>query len=1032
ASFNELYEKVKHNVLSDFAHQQYPFDTLVEELGLQYDASRTPLYDISLTLHNISDMSDYKMSNITDASGITDLGEGLCKNDVEFHVQPIGGMLSIGVMYNTDLYDQDMISNLLVHFKELTKNLIDNPTKAIGYTDYLKQEEKHELLHDFKGDTKQYSGKGFLTLFKEQVAKTPEATALVYKDKTLSYEELDTISTQLAHSLTTDHKVQLGDYVGIQLARDERFVWSILGILKSGAAYVSIDPAYPEDRKAYMVHDAGIELLITDTTYMFDMDYYEGALLALDVEFEKDAYPTTPLQLEIPMDSTAYVIYTSGSTGLPKGVLVNHENLSNLIHWQGEYLGRVEQSHVLQYFSYNFDGAVGETFWTLSFGHKLCMYDLKGHEELSISEYILKNKIQVFVTIPSLLKTLSPEDFTGIDNVLIVVVGEVFDKELYERWKGVGTLVNGYGPTENTVYSTVYELGDRLDHNRVPIGKAITNTGVYILDDQGELVGKGITGELYVNGANVAQGYLNREELTRDRFVADIYEIPYKGHLTHNTEAVAAFIEKEVEVSGNRSFFQDSIETFYNDQELSQDLREKIKQLYQSESDIFRTGFLRYLNESKKGSYSSFGFTKEVVKELLAGEKLQGKSVLDIGFGNGELLDILSDMGANVFGIDANPYFVHNQSHKDYGVVMSRVDLSPEDFKISTGFTKDQFDITFMTLVLDRLEYPKRVLESMFDTLKSDGKFCVQALLPIIPFDDGDHEDRIVYTEEDHYITKGQSVAQDKYQLLTLLQQLGGGDLAVRSMDYYVKSTDGNQKYTLWSFTGVNNGKGKFMYKTGDVGKWLADGNIDFLGRKDSQVKIRGHRIELEEIEKVLEEKETIQNAIVLIKESPSKEKQLVAYYTSSTDENSNRVQEYLLDKLPKYMLPDTYVKLKEVPLTRTGKIDYKSLPEPDGMELINELNYVAPRNEMETQLVAIWSKIMNREKIGIRDDFFMLGGNSLIMIQIINECLKTLNIKITIKDLFTNTTIETLAKYIQFIQQQKDVNLSKLNEIEI
>ncbi len=222
------------------------------------------------------------------------------------------------------------------------------------------------------------------------------------------------------------------------------------------------------------------------------------------------------------------------------------------------------------------------------------------------------------------------------------------------------------------------------------------------------------------------------------------------------------------------------------------------------------------------------------------------------------------------------------------------------------------------------------------------------------------------------------------------------------------------------------------MYKTGDVGKWLADGNIDFLGRKDSQVKIRGHRIELEEIEKVLEEKESIQNAIVLIKENPSKEKQLVVYYTSSTDEGSNQVQEYLLDKLPKYMLPDTYIKLEEIPLTLTGKIDYKLLPEPVGMELINELNYVAPRNEMEIQLAAIWSKIMNREKIGVKDDFFMLGGNSLIMIQIINECLKTLNVKITIKDLFTNTTIETLAKYIQFIQQQKDADLSKLNEIEI
>ena len=1020
-SFLDFYKSVKERTLEDFVHQEYPLDKVVESLGIKYDQSRTTLYDVSFTLHDAIEDADFDNRAGT-LYGVIEESELFVstKNDVEFHITPLNDIASFQINFNPDVYEEEMISTMMLHFEQLLSSLLNAPNKSIGEVNYLTESESDELINKFNSTAKEYQlDKTFLDLFNEQAAKTPNAKAISFKDTAFSYEQLHNLSNQLAHCLVNEYGVTKGDIIGIQLDRNEWLIVAILATLKSGCAYLPIDPQYPADRKEYVINDARIEMLITDSLYMFEMDYYDGTMLALDIEFDPLKYSSDIVDVKVEPNDLAYIIYTSGSTGQPKGVMVEHANLSNLIYWQQDYLKRTSNCNVLQYFSYSFDGAVGETFWTLATGSTLCMYDHSTFNAPNFYEYIKRNDINVFVTIPSFIKLLDPEMFKAFEDLLIVVVGEVFDLDLAKKWSDVCMLVNGYGPTENTVYSTVYEIDSANGMSRVPIGKPITNTKVYVLDQNKKLVPKGVAGELYVSGNNVAKGYLNREKLTNEKFIADIFNVKYLENYVHPVDSLDDFFSNDTAL--NRLTFNHNIEEFYGDTNLPISLREKLKVTYESGSEVFQNCFIRYLNESKAAYYSSFGFTKTFIGETLGKTDLSGLSVLDLGFGNGELLDTLHSLGADVSGVDVNPYFVNNQLDKGYKVKMARADLPTEQFFNQTELEQGEYDVVFMTLLLDRLEFPKHGLETMFALLKEDGKFCLQTLLPIIPFDDGEHEEKIHYTEEENTITDGIAIESDKLQLLTLLQRLGGSEMTVRSLDYFVKSTDGNQKYTLWSFSGIKNANASYLYRTGDLGRWLPDGNLDFMGRIDDMVKIRGHRIELGEIETVLNEFENVHRSIVLVKEDNTGSKELVAYVASKDKLNNSTIQKMLSEKLPDYMVPKVFIYLDEMPLTQNGKVDKKALPAPSE-ESYNKQDYIAPETEIEIALVKIWEQELAIENIGVKDNFFELGGNSLKAIKIIQNIRRELNIDLEIKSLFDSNTISDLAFQIDFSLKQDEI----------
>ncbi|MFC4634983.1 amino acid adenylation domain-containing protein [Dokdonia ponticola] len=748
-SLVSLYQHVKTTVLNGFDHKLYPFDRLVEDLDVPYDMSRTPIFDISLTLHDPIDGEGVQLPSLEDMDNVSPVTVGVSKNDVEFHFRQIGEVLSFGINYNSDVYDAETLANVMSHFKQLLSNMLMNPEKAISTIDYLRTEEKQELLSDFNTNTLEYpENTTLLSLFQEQVQNTPDTVALVYEEKELTYSELDTLSSQLANCLRVEYNVQEGDLIGIHLDRSELFILSILGILKSGGAYVPIDPEYPESRKEYIINDANIKLLLTSTNYMFDMDYYEETLFAIDVEFDASEYNPN-LDYQVSPSALAYVIYTSGSTGNPKGVLIPHKSITNTILAQIEAFHMRACERSLQFASFSFDASVSEIFITLLSGTTLYVVsDDKKNDPKQLESYIVDNKIDVATLPPSYLKLINIESLKNMK--VLVTAGEaaVYDKVMSFIDQG-GIFINAYGPTEVSICGSTYEMTKetQLASTTIPIGGPIANAQLYVLDPCNNLQPKGVVGEICIGGKGLAIGYLNREDLTAEKFIP-------------------------------------------------------------------------------------------------------------------------------------NPFV-----------------------------------------------------------------------------------------------------------------------------------------------------EGERLYKTGDFGKWLPEGIIEFVGREDDQVKIRGHRIELGEIEYQLESKDDIREAVVLAKESPSGDKELIAYVVTEKEQKVSELRAFLLRTLPEYMLPSLYVEIDEIPLTVNGKINKKQLFALSGDMVSDQVAFEAPTNETEEKIVAIWKKILHLDSISIHDEFFLLGGQSLKAISLINEYQKVFNVEIKLKNIFENPTVANQASYIQKAAKIQFVQIQKIEE---
>ncbi|WP_108802873.1 non-ribosomal peptide synthetase [Aquimarina sp. Aq107] len=518
-SFLDFYEKVKNSTLESYKHSSYPFDQIVDALGLDYDMSRTPIYDVSITLHE--EQKGNSIGVKKEPSTIMDMGTVSSKNDIEFHFQKVADQILLELTYNEDVYDQKLMEGLVIHFQQLVKNVIATPKETIKQLDLLNESEKEELLFEFN-DTKLEipEDTSILELFNNQVLKKPNNTAVFFENKTLTYKELDEITNRLGNCLIEKYKVTKGDFVGVHLERSEWAIIAILAILKSGCAYVFIDPTYPEGRKQFIVEDANINLILVSSTYMFDMDFYPHSLLTLDIEFSEEDYSIERPKVSLSSENIGYVIYTSGSTGIPKGVEITHNNLVSSIYARNNFYDGLNSYLLVP--SFSFDSSVAVIWDCLTNGSTLYVvsdFDLK--DLTFIESLIIQERIEGILCVPSYYEMIlnhfrkKPESMKRI-----ILAGESLKEYIVQKhydFLPSCKLYNEYGPTENTVWSTVTEI--EKDVEVITIGSPIANTVVYILDKHGKLVPKGVTGEIYVSGKNVAKGYLNRPELNDQKFL---------------------------------------------------------------------------------------------------------------------------------------------------------------------------------------------------------------------------------------------------------------------------------------------------------------------------------------------------------------------------------------------------------------------------------------------------------------------------------------------------------------------------------
>ncbi|MFH6989790.1 amino acid adenylation domain-containing protein, partial [Flavobacterium collinsii] len=696
-SFKEYLQKVKGEILETLTYSDFSSDAINEKYAVD----------------NFRLLSHYAIN--------VNSGAVIPCNGISFNVKINENEdIDIQVSYLDGFVNKPIVEFLVHNFTRFIANLESNLEFDLSEYPIISEIERRQLLVDFNKTTVEYPrDKTIIDLFEEQVEKIPNDIAVVFEDTELTYKELNEKSNQLASYLRDNYSLKADDLAGIKLERSERMIVAILGILKSGAAYVPIDVNYPEERIAYIEQDSNSKLIVDEE------------LLEVFAKVQ-NSYSKDNLKLISTPNDLAYVIYTSGTTGNPKGVMIEHGNLVN------STMSRVELyqfQKVLLTSTIAFDPSVAVIWGGLLSGGTLVIANesiIKDSEK--ITEVIIKNSVTDILCVPSYYDFLYSELIKNRDSLRLknfILGGEKIKLDFIttynENLRNIG-LYNEYGPTECTVWSTVCKLDDSL--SCIPIGKPISNTKVYILDESLQPLPIGAIGKLYISGAGVARGYLNKPELTKEKFIS-------------------------------------------------------------------------------------------------------------------------------------NPFI-----------------------------------------------------------------------------------------------------------------------------------------------------EGLKMYDTGDLGKWLPDGNIEFMGRKDHQVKIRGFRIELGEIENViLQYSDNLKQVVVEAKEANG-EKSLVAYFTSAKIIDKSELRNFLLGKLPDYMVPGFYVELDELPLTPNGKIDRKALPGVDGEDLIRN-EYVAPRSKEEKLLVSVLEDVLKRDSISIKDNFYNLGGDSIKSIQIVSR-LKQHGYTLKIQHILQVPVLEQLTKYLE------------------
>lgn len=513
-TFIDLIQRTREVTLGAYANQQLPFDKLVEELLPERNLSHSPLFQVLFDLQNVP-QQPLKLAGLKPS--ILEFENSTTKFDLALSLQQQGDELGGTLQYNVDLFDSSTIARLLEHFRNLLVEIGANPQKRLSEFDVMNDAERRMVLSEWnRTDTDFSAEKCIHEIIEEQAARRPEATAVKFEQQELSYKDLNARANQLARHL---RKLGLGpdQLAAVFMERSPEMIVAWLGILKAGAAYVPIDPAYPKERIAYMLADSNASALLTQKALAEFLSESNAQVICLDrEENEFSSEDTSNLEINVTPDNLAYMIYTSGSTGKPKGALIAHRGLCNLSQAQMATFDLNETKRVLQFSSFSFDAATFEIVMALAVGATLCMATrdvlLPGASLMKL----LADEAVTNITIPPSALTLLPAEALP-DLKTIIVAGEACPPSLVARWADGRRFFNAYGPTETTVWATISECAD--GERKPNIGRPIDNTKTYILDSHFNPVPIGVPGELFISGAGLSRGYRNRPDLTARSFV---------------------------------------------------------------------------------------------------------------------------------------------------------------------------------------------------------------------------------------------------------------------------------------------------------------------------------------------------------------------------------------------------------------------------------------------------------------------------------------------------------------------------------
>ena len=528
-SFRELLGRTRKVTAGAWANRTLPFQKVLEALQPARNPQHHPLFQVMLTLE------DEPLPAGT-VAGLTfvpfDLDNDTSKFDLSMELVRTPDGVSGCVEFSRALFDADRISRLGEHFGTLLQAVLDEPDQPLSALPLMTPREKQQVLHDWNATGQPYPANVTLAqLFEEQARRTPDALALVAGSDRLSYRELNVRANQLAHHLRS-LDVQPGVLVGICLERSWRMLVGILGVLKAGGAYVPMDPTYPKDRLAYMLEDAQAPVLLTQQS-VTGLQPREGThLVCLDADWPRIRANSGENPASTAQGSDlAYVIYTSGSTGQPKGVALEHRNAAALMYWAKDVFTPNELQGVLASTSICFDLSIFEMFVPLSWGGTVILAE----NALALPGLAAADEVTLINTVPSAIRELLRVNGVPASVRVVNLAGEPLTTPLVDRIyaeTGVKKVYDLYGPTETATYST---FALRQSGKPATIGRPLANEQVYLLDARQQPVPIGIPGELFIGGAGVARGYLNKPKLTADKFIPN----PFADEATQNSSGSA-------------------------------------------------------------------------------------------------------------------------------------------------------------------------------------------------------------------------------------------------------------------------------------------------------------------------------------------------------------------------------------------------------------------------------------------------------------------------------------------------------------
>ncbi|HZE25195.1 MAG TPA: amino acid adenylation domain-containing protein, partial [Blattabacteriaceae bacterium] len=521
-SFQELLGSVRGTALEAYQHQDLPFERLVEELSPERRLNAAPIFQLVFALQNAPMVAE-EFRDLQIEAVAAD--EPRVRIDLEVHAVEHNGVLDFHWLYSRDLFDRWRMEQMAAHYLRLLEAVAGNCRQQLADFDLLSSSELSRIIEEWNQTSRDIPEATLTQLFEAQVEKTPNAAAVIVGNNSFSYRELNARANRLARVLISSG-IGPEDFVGLAVPRSLKMLVALVAVLKAGAAYIPLDSTLPTERLQLMLNDARPACTITVSDLASKFPDGSRLLLLDDAVFgnvlmeQSDRNPadnerTSPLR----STNSAYVIYTSGSTGTPKGVVVTHAGLPSIAQTRLERLALTPASRVLQFSSLSFDVSVVEIIMAFTTGAALVVPRDDQRSGTPLRELLVRHGVTHASLPPVVLPTLEREDDLPLTH--LVVGSEALSAELVEKWSRGRTLIHAYGPTETSIVSTM--SAPLSGRQAPPIGKPIMNTRVYVLDERLRPVAIGVPGELYIAGAGLARGYLNRAAVTSERFLANPY-----------------------------------------------------------------------------------------------------------------------------------------------------------------------------------------------------------------------------------------------------------------------------------------------------------------------------------------------------------------------------------------------------------------------------------------------------------------------------------------------------------------------------